>query len=522
MSSLVSLIVALFVFSACTETKIEQIPFNDISYYQNVDESQFAGSSEALSVVKIMARGGMGTGAFVSSQGLLVTNDHVLGTGNCFKEGCYISLDFNFQKGMVVRTERVFALPLHADLDADISVFQIYKTKKVEGARVKTDHKLQTPHFLKLSQQEPAAFVGQSVYTMGHPEGALKKVTKLKVLSTNGHDFAIQGAVVSGQSGSPVVTAEGELIGLVKTSTLRFTNLATKGLNITGGVVAIKELRPYFEQKGSLFLTKGNVQPQLTEFASKEDPYVQENWFDYQGLYRSLKEIPASVDSVDEMVRELETRCKTYVNQFADGVISFSENTKDVASSSCFRLRSFNYCKSPKAEEGQVEVKDSEEPFSEQYICASEERKRKWAGWLMTIFDIEARHNGFIYTRALRGASRLDGSISFNDEYLKKIDEIEPTLTFTELGYLLEIKMEKNEPLFYQGIDLKTPFVNYTRTPSYYLYLADIMIALAQLQQAGHDDVDLIRTMRALLKDTRISLSGRWFVEEELYYLGAL
>ena len=48
------------------------------------------------------------TAFFVSNDGLLLTNNHVLGELDCALEGCSVRLDFDYQKGLNFFSEKYF------------------------------------------------------------------------------------------------------------------------------------------------------------------------------------------------------------------------------------------------------------------------------------------------------------------------------------------------------------------------------------------------------------------------------
>ncbi|MEM7645567.1 MAG: serine protease [Pseudomonadota bacterium] len=345
---LLSILTAL----GCTEEKTKEVPFNDISFYQDSADSQFSGQRTELGVVRIEDGRAFGTGFFVSQDGLMITNNHVLGTGNCVVEGCFVTLTFDYAKNRTPNKVLIFAKPVHIDAVADIAVhqvFQAYYTTSVDGKfsyPKKANSRLLTPHFLEISETSPDDLVDSTVYTVGHPLGGLKKVTPLAVVASNGQDITIGGAVVSGQSGSPVVDDQGKVVGVLKTSSLRFTDLSANQLNVSGGVAAITELGPYFQVNSGVLSQKAGEPAQLSEMNSIKDPTLENNWLRRMRLFQNSQALPASIvgKGIGVVFKELYQRCESYLKNAEDGLISALEKSSEYSISDCYRPLSFYHC----------------------------------------------------------------------------------------------------------------------------------------------------------------------------------
>ena len=162
----------------------------------------------AEAVVRIRMAAGYGTGAFISSSGLLLTNDHVLGDTVCPIEGCSIQLTFDFQIGKPVPTPMtVFAVPQSVDVGLDMAIAQIYDAP---GGTP-----LATPSFLGFHDLDAASLLGTHVTVVGHPEGALKKWTDGQVVDAAGDWFTTDAYTLPGNSGSPMLDDNGEIVGLI-------------------------------------------------------------------------------------------------------------------------------------------------------------------------------------------------------------------------------------------------------------------------------------------------------------------
>ncbi len=162
----------------------------------------------AAAVVRIETENGLATGSFLSATGLLLTNNHVLGTGICPIEGCYAQLTFGYQRGTKVsQPQTVFVVPTAVSVGLDMAVVQVYE--KQGGAQ------LSSPSFLTIKPMTPAELVGTHVTLVGHPEGHLKKWTAGEVYDTDGDWIFTSAYLLPGNSGSPILDDTGAVVGLV-------------------------------------------------------------------------------------------------------------------------------------------------------------------------------------------------------------------------------------------------------------------------------------------------------------------
>jgi V8-like Glu-specific endopeptidase len=163
----------------------------------------------AEAVVKIQVADGMATGSFLSSDGILLTNNHVLGVDECFREGCYAQIQRMYQRqSPQTNPESVYVVPLAVDIGSDMALVQLYSGQP-------TGPKLDTPSYLTLSSETPAALLGTHVNIVGHPEGALKKWTSGPVVDTDGTWVYVDAFILPGNSGSPILTDDGVMVGII-------------------------------------------------------------------------------------------------------------------------------------------------------------------------------------------------------------------------------------------------------------------------------------------------------------------
>ena len=165
----------------------------------------------AQAVVRVETAGEFATGSFISSTGLLLTNNHVLGDSVCPVEGCVVQLAFDFQRGQTLQPfVNVFAVPVAVDVGLDMAVVQI-QLGSGSGD-------LTTPDFLTMVGHEPDDLLGTHITIVGHPEARLKKWTDGQVVDAFGNWFSSTAYILPGDSGSPALDDQGNLVGIVHRS----------------------------------------------------------------------------------------------------------------------------------------------------------------------------------------------------------------------------------------------------------------------------------------------------------------
>lgn len=185
-------------------------PLIDLPRFNDITSASAAIKKAARAVVRIQVGGSFGTGSFISEDGLLMTNNHVLGAPACPIEGCSIELTFLHQRGEQDSPYSVFAVPVTVDEGLDLAIVQIYSTRfDVSGG------KFETPDYLTWNRKSASALVGGHVVVVGHPEARLKKWTDGIVYDVLGDWFSSSAYILPGDSGSPVLDDSGRIVGLI-------------------------------------------------------------------------------------------------------------------------------------------------------------------------------------------------------------------------------------------------------------------------------------------------------------------
>ncbi len=180
----------------------------DLPHFQDLSSAPPAIASSARAVVRIETAIAAGTGSFISSTGLLLTNNHVLGAPVCPIEGCAVQLTFEHQRGQVPESPIVvFAVPQAVDLGLDLATLQIYQQ---QGGPA-----FASPDFLQIDSRSATDLLGAHVFVVGHPEASLKRWSDGTVVDTDGQWFESTAFTLPGDSGSPTLDDQGHMVGLI-------------------------------------------------------------------------------------------------------------------------------------------------------------------------------------------------------------------------------------------------------------------------------------------------------------------
>jgi hypothetical protein len=198
----------------------------DLPHFNDIGSAPAKLQTAARAVVRVSTAREIATGVFISPTGLLLTNNHVLGVTVCPVEGCYLQLTFMHQRGAPRQSPVVaFAVPTAADVGLDMAVVQVYT-----GAG---GTPLDTPDCLTLAARDPGSLLGQHVTVIGHPEGNLKKWTDGEIVDADGDWFQTTAYTLPGDSGSPVLDDDGNIVGLIHRGVTGEDLFTTNGANVS-------------------------------------------------------------------------------------------------------------------------------------------------------------------------------------------------------------------------------------------------------------------------------------------------
>ena len=192
----------VMLWAACSDASFHAPALNDIS------AAPAAIQTAAKAIGRIAVSQGSGTAAFLSANGLMITNNHVLGIDICPVEGCWATLTMGLERGAAIpKPQIVFVKPVTANVGLDIAIVQV---SDGQGGSA-----LSTPDFLTLAPRDSTSLMGSHIYVVGHPEARLKKWSSGVVVDSLGDWFESNAFILPGSSGSPVLDDAGEMVGIM-------------------------------------------------------------------------------------------------------------------------------------------------------------------------------------------------------------------------------------------------------------------------------------------------------------------
>lgn len=171
-------------------------------------------------VVTVMSEAGHGTGFFVESKGLVLTNQHVVGNSE------YLAVQFD-------REHKVAARLIAADPQKDVALLWVNLAAFPNATNA--------PLYRTAGARAPVQ-EGERVFTIGSPLTLDKIITTGIVSKVEPHTIMSDININPGNSGGPLFNGEGQVIGL--------TTFGTRGEGGPGvsGIVRIEEALTLLEQ----------------------------------------------------------------------------------------------------------------------------------------------------------------------------------------------------------------------------------------------------------------------------------
>ena len=171
-------------------------------------------------VVTVISESGHGTGFFVDSKGLVLTNQHVVGNSK------YLAVQFD-------RERKIAARLIAADAQKDVALLQVNLAALPNAAPAPLS---------RAAAGKPPVQEGERVFTIGSPLTLDKVITTGIVSKVEPHTIISDININPGNSGGPLFNGAGRVIGL--------TTFGTRGDGGPGvsGIVRIEEALALLEQ----------------------------------------------------------------------------------------------------------------------------------------------------------------------------------------------------------------------------------------------------------------------------------
>ncbi|WP_394827614.1 serine protease [Pendulispora albinea] len=496
--------------SACSSSDDDPPGSGDIpefSAFKDLSEAPPAIRTAAQAVVRIRTTESYATGSFISGDGLLLTNNHVLGVDVCPKEGCYVKITRMYQRYEAVRSaEEIFVEPQHIDPGLDMAVLQAYKVG-TDGKR--TQERLATPQFLTIEARDSASLLGTHVNVVGHPEGKLKKWTSGDVAQTYGTWFKSTAFILPGNSGSPLLDDNGKIVGLLHRGPTAQDLVTRKGINV------------YSIGTASAAVVAAMNAPLPPATRSLTQPATEADIAEHQSVYlnahvstATVKQDPPANPTTDpppnptrDLVTILGAACDKGLAR-AD-----FDSPEDLASALAPCTDAINWI-----------VCDASAKSDGYHLCPSDEAKAAWRTRFQSAFDKYRAFNGQLplemitYAPASLERSGNESQAVARGKLQQMLSDVRPPLDFSLSIYLAVFGVTD-----YGGTSIANFVRNYTKTVHYELSLNGIAATALWLNNDGQMKADETKKLLAqLAADDRASLGQKLYIEDIRYAAGIL
>ncbi|MBI5233058.1 MAG: choice-of-anchor D domain-containing protein [Deltaproteobacteria bacterium] len=444
----------------------------------------------AKAVVRISTARRSGTGFFISSTGKLMTNNHVLGNTVCPVEGCYVKITYMRQRGEPLRKPEIrFAKPVAVDAGLDMAVVQLYSDY--------VDDKIDSPDYLTFSSRSPSSLIGNHVTIVGHPEGNLKKWTDGVVAFASGEWFQSTAFILPGDSGSPVLNDQGQVVGLIHRGPASTDLFTETGANVYSIGTASESL-----------LAAMNAPLPDTMISTKASATV-EDFLDNDLVYLNAQAATVKINSIAQNALSLLGKaCDTALarDDFK------SPDDLDDALKPCYHAQTW------------IECRGDLSPVSYGVVCPDFTEGSQWAVRFKNISRLwvdmtgQADYDSVSFSIAQLKPAFASGISAGGETLSIALSSSAPVLDYYLAYYLAAFDIGS-----YDNVDIKSYVLNYRKVLHYELEAT--YIALAGYWLYNHHNLErneLVSLLSRLHKDPNISIGTKLLVEDMKYQLNAL
>ena len=461
---------------ACSSGSSPQLPhFNDIT------NAPAAIQTAAKAVVRIRTAGQVATGSFISPSGLLLTNNHVLGDSVCPIEGCYFEVTRLRQRGQTrQQATTVFGVPTAVDVGLDSAVVQVYDGPG--GAALVT----------------PAdGLLGMHVTIVGHPAGYLKKWTDGTVMDTSGKWFKVAAYTLPGDSGSPALDDQGQIVGLMHRGPTSEDLISDVGVNLYSIGTASSDLS----------LALANPLPGVMVSVKADttaDAFTANN-----SVYLNARVATVSVGGVrTSALTLLANACDAALAQ----TVFASPGALSTVMQPCYDSHNWIECRSDA----------SSKPYGT--LCPDGADIPKWVSRTQGVNQASVLMNGALdYSSVSFGVAALQptmtaGTVVGGQSLQQAVADANPPLDITLAYYLAAFNIDS-----YQAASIHDYIVNYLQVPHYEFSAKYVAWAATWLAGNGHmSKTALVPFLKNLLDDSKVSVGDQLAIEDYLYGMDAL
>ena len=471
--------------SACSSNSPQSSA--DLPHFQDISSAPPAIAKSAHAVVRIETATASGTGSFISGTGLLLTNNHVLGAPVCPIEGCMVQLSFEHERGAAPQNPvLVFAVPQAVDLGLDIAILQIYQQ---QGGQP-----LASPNFLQLDSRSATDLLGTHVFVVGHPEASLKRWSDGTVTDTDGAWFESTAFTLPGDSGSPTLDDQGNMVGLIHRGPTGEDLVTTDSVDV------------YTLGTPSAAVLAAESAPLPSGMLSINAPITTENLLENEAVFLNGQAPAALIDGQ-------QTSVLSVLAQACDAALARTDfvsiDELQLAEAPCYDAMSWLECRT-----------DLPQP-SPSSVCAD---TAAWAARFQKVSEEARALNGQLSLDAVSFAiaelssTMADGRAAASASLSAALAEAQTPLDLSLTPYLAAFVIKT-----YGSVNVADYVRGYRQVAHYELAASSVADAAAWLYDSGEfGKADLEQILSDLDGDASVSLGTKLLVEELQYDFGLL
>ncbi len=481
---------AIFLLFGCGGSEPLTLEVPQYAEMRNIGESPAAIQKAARAIVRIDVTGSHGTGTFISADGLLLTNNHVLGVDNhaCAAEGCYLHIAVNYQIGVKYQPPvKVFAKPVGVSPEWDASLFQLW-TDASETKR------FAAPHHLEIESQSGSDLLEKTVYVVGHPLASVKKWTSGRVYRQNAKWISSTNFSLPGNSGSPFLNADGKIVGLVHRASMGNDEITRKSV-----------LTSSTGTPSSHLLEFKNGAPRLGLFYSVKAEHKVDEAIKHQDAYymNQQGDVMLPGGARQHMLDLLATSC--------DEALLGSEQPSPEALmtllSPCSKARNWINCLHPKDDRAMKK-------------CPVGADKTNWSVRFAKAAQLMEQYNAQQFMDFLLVSSQLETSQATALPVLQAQLAGYVTRTARPLSFELAVQWLDafGTTTSYQGVDVAQFLVDYKKQTHYEYYFGSIIEGHALMLNSGIiTGQELLRAYGEFFQDEKLDLGNKLELESTCY-----
>lgn len=481
------------------EKQIVDVPV--FSQYSNLSLAPQPIVDASKAVVRVAEHG---TGFFISKDGILATNNHVLGVGECIRSGCYVKIDFDFQtEHGYESTSSYFAEPLLIDITLDFAIYQI---KQIDADGVVGD-KLETPNYLSFTEESSSSLDGKEIFIVGHPNANLKKWFTAKVFKNIGSWFFIDKMTLGGNSGSPVLNDKGQIVGILHRGSEDVSRNGMKGYSICS---AANELVKTLGKSSDFSSETLKNNEKITVLSDMQKDSISKS----TALSNKTKMLYARFSKYKDDSNVEQHIVKAFA-ELCDQIIEmpFAElDSPDTASEylySCFSVTDWLNCSLP-------------DQGKDYQTCPSED-KDAWVARMDKLSEkaIEVNEDKpFAYTvfgRANFETTQEDFWKTANSTLNEFLGKYDYALDFG-IAYYKALTANSSNDLTYHDTDLVQYLLNFEQVDNYRFYITDIAQGIILLYETKSiTESQTVSSFNRIFADPDLTLKEKLQVEMLLY-----